>query len=211
METFFLLCTIVGGTILVLQLALALLGFGGDLGGDLGDLPDLDLPDADADGGGGEVAVGHEDGGLAALGKKLTVQTVVAFVTFFGVGGLSAAGFGWPGPACLGTAIVVGLAATMLLAYAFGGLRMLQGSGSLRLENAVGRPARVYLRVPAHNGGAGKVLVPVQGRIEEIRAVTSGPELRGGESAVVTRVVDAATLEVVAEAAYLAKPADLSG
>ena len=148
----------------------------------------------------------HESG-LSALGKKLTFQTIVAFVTFFGVGGLSAIGFGWSSGASLATAVVVGMAAMVLLAYAFGGLRRLQGSGTLRLSDAVGEVGRVYLRVPAGNGGVGKVTLAIQGRTEEIRAVTPGPELRSGEPIVVTRVLDGRTIEVVAEAAYLAKRA----
>lgn len=200
MGTFFLICAAIGGTILVLQLGLTLLGLGGDLAGaDAVDLPDL--PDGD----GGDGAVGHEGSGFSDLARKLTFQAVVSFLAFFGLGGLSARGFDWAPWACLATALAVGLGATALLGYAFGALRTLQGSGSLRLSNAVGEVGRVYLRVPGGEGGVGKVIVPVQGRSEELRAVTPGPELRPGESVVVTRVVDDRTLEVVDRAAYVAK------
>lgn len=232
MDTFFLLCTIAGGTILVLQLALSLLGLGGHLiGGDVplvgGDVPHLGDAGGLGDLGGGHVghgvgghdlgghdagqghdASGHghgHDGRLSSLAKRLTFQAVVAFVTFFGVGGLSAGGFGWSLPSQSMAAVATGAGATVLLGYAFGSLRTLQNSGSLRIENAVGARGRVYLRIPGGPGGPGKVTVPVQGRLEELHAVTPGPELRSGEPVVVTRVVDGETVEVVAEAAYVAK------
>ncbi|QDV38681.1 hypothetical protein [Tautonia plasticadhaerens] len=205
MGTFFLICAAIGGTILVLQLGLTLLGLGGDLAGaDAVDLPDL--PDGD----GGDGAVGHEGAGFSDLARKLTFQAVVSFLAFFGIGGLSARGSDWSPGLSLATATAVGLAATALLGYAFGGLRKLQGSGSLRLSNAVGEVGRVYLRVPGGEGGVGKVIVTVQGRSEELRAVTPGPELRAGEAVVVTRVVDDRTLEVVDQAAHVAKSASLA-
>jgi hypothetical protein len=200
MHTFFLICAVIGGTILVLQLGLALLGFGGDLAGADGvDLPDL--PDGDA----GDASVGHEGAGFSDLARKLTFQAIVSFLAFFGIGGLSAQGYGWPSGASLVTALVTGLGATALLGYAFGGMRKLQGSGSLQLSNAVGQVGRVYLRVPGGDGGVGKIIITVQGRSEELRAITPGPELRAGEAVVVTRVVDERTLEVVDQAAYVDK------
>lgn len=201
MGTFFLVCAVIGGTFLVLQLALSLLGVGADLGGE-----GLDLPDGDS----GDGIVGHDAGGFTDLAKKLTFQAVVAFVAFFGVAGLSAEGAGWSSGLSLTTAVVTGLVATVALGYAFGGLRKLQGSGSITLTNAVGEVGRVYLRVPGGNGGVGKVIVPVQGRSEEVRAVTSGPELRAGEAVVVVHAIDNRTLEVVSQGAYVDKTASLA-
>lgn len=198
MGTLFLVCAVIGGTFVVLQFGLSLLGVGGDLGGDL---PDVDLPDG---------AVGHDAGGFSDLAKKLTFQSIVAFVTFFGIAGLAAQGAGWSGGLSLTTAIVTGLAAMAVLGYAFGLLRKLQGSGSITLENAVGEVGRIYVRVPGGNGGVGKIIVPVQGRSEEVRAVTSGPELRSGEPVVVVHAIDNRTLEVVSQGAYVEKAASLA-
>jgi hypothetical protein len=204
MGTFFLVCAVIGGTFLVLQLALSLLGLGVDVGGEGLDLPDL------PDGEGGEATVGHEGSGISDLAKKLTFQAIISFLTFFGVAGLSAREAGWSPAPTLAVAIVTGLAVTALLGYAFGGLRRLQGSGSIAMSNAVGGVGRVYLRVPGGNGGVGKVIVPVQGRSEEVRAVTSGPELRAGEAVVVVHAVDNRTVEVVSQSAYLDKTASLA-
>ncbi|WP_152049350.1 NfeD family protein [Tautonia marina] len=204
MSTFFMFCAILGGTILALQLGLTLLGIGGDLGGEGLDLPDL--PDGD----GADSTVGHDSGGFSDLAKRITFQGVVSFITFFGVGGLAAQGSGVSAPGSLLAAALVGSLATAVLAFAFAGVRKLQGSGSIHMDNAVGEVGRVYLRVPGGNGGVGKVIVPVQGRSEEVRAVTSGPELRPGEAVVVVHAIDDRTLEVVAQSAYVAKTASLA-
>jgi hypothetical protein len=204
MNTFFLFCAIVGGTILALQLLLTLLGVGGDLGGEGLDLPDL--PDGDSP----ETTVGHDAGGFSDIARRITFQGVVSFITFFGVGGLAAQGSGVSTVGSLAAASVLGTLTTAILAFAFAGVRKLQGSGSLSLNNAVGTIGRVYLKVPADNSGVGKVFVTVQGRSEEVRAVTSGPELRPGEAVVVVHAIDDRTLEVVSQSAYVAKTVSLA-
>ncbi|MEW4571143.1 hypothetical protein AB1L88_25005 [Tautonia sp. JC769] len=204
MNTFFLFCAIVGGTILTLQLLLTLLGVGGDLGGEGLDLPDL--PDGDSP----ESTVGHDAGGFSDIARRITFQGVVSFITFFGVGGLAAQGSGVSTLGSLASASVLGTLATAVLAFAFAGVRKLQGSGSLSMANAVGSVGRVYLKVPGDNSGVGKVFVTVQGRSEEVRAVTSGPELRPGEAVVVVHAVDDRTLEVVSQSAYVAKTVSLA-
>jgi hypothetical protein len=99
-------------------------------------------------------------------------------------------------------AIVVALAAggasMFALAYVMHGFFKLQSDPTVRLHNAVGAAARVYLKVPAAGAGVGKVTVVVQGREVELSATTPGPELPTGSTAVVTRMVDGQTLEVVA-------------
>jgi len=208
MDLFFLLCAVAGGTILVLQVFLTVLGFGGDLVGDISDVPDVpDVGDVSETSG---TASGQGQGLGKTLGNRLTFQTVVSFITFFGIGGLSAREFGGSAAVSLAVALGVGLVVTGLLGYAFTALRALQGSGSLRLSNAIGKSGRVYVRVPGHHGGTGKVTMTLQGRTVEALAVTPGPELRSGETVVVTKLADARTLEVVSQSAYVDKTASLA-
>ena len=72
------------------------------------------------------------------------------------------------------------LIAVFVVAYIMTGLAKLQSSGNVSLDNAVGTEARVYLRIPAARGGAGKVTVAVQGRSIECKAMTAGPEIPTG-------------------------------
>ncbi len=206
MSMFFLLCAIFGGTILLIQVALALFGFGAD----------VDLPDADVGGDvGGDVGdsghlaeVGH--GGMVYLAKVVTFQTVVAFLAFFGIGGMVGLELGLRVGGTILLAAGAGVSAMLLTAYCFSWLRALQGEGTVQIRNAGGATGVVYLRVPGQDDGIGKVTIVLQGRTVELAARTPGPELRTGEKVVVSRVIDDRTVEVVAEAAYLAKEVSLN-
>lgn len=215
MHTVFLACAVAGGTILVLQVALSLLGFGldhahvGDVGGHAGGVGGHAAHVGCDHAGDPGDSPAHDHHGLWSLGRWLTFQTILAFVTFFGIGGLATfeagRGPGWAVPVALGT----GLAAMVLLGSLFHSLGRLQSDGSLRLAGAEGSRGRVYLRVPGGGDGEGKVTLAVQGRLAEVQARTPGPELRTGEEVAVTRVLDARTVEVVAASAFAEKPAPL--
>lgn len=204
-ETFFLVCAVVGGTILVIQAVMALLGFGlGDLAdsvdaGDIGDLPDSDASGMDPT---------HH--GQWGIGKFLSIQAIVAFLTFFGVGGLSSLERGATPGVAAAVAFSTGLIVMFVLGWFLGLLRKLQSDGTFRLDQAAGQTGRVYLTVPANDGGVGKVTLVVQGRSVEVEARTPGPELRSGEKVVVSRVIDGRTVEVVDPASHLVKPVALS-
>ena len=65
-------------------------------------------------------------------------------------------------------------ASVFLVGFLMASLGKLQSAGNLDLQNAVGRPGKVYLRIPASRAGHGKVTVEVQGRSIEVEAVTPG-------------------------------------
>lgn len=237
MYTLFLVCTTIGGTILLLQVALSLLGIGfetagghigdiggghiGDIGGHVGDVggghvgdvggghADMGGHAADHSGDVGDSSGHGEHSGLSRLGRMLTFQTVLAFVTFFGVGGLASLESGREPLLAVPLALATGIAAMFLIGWCFQALGKLQGDGTVRLERAVGARGRVYLRIPGNDSGAGKVTLVLQDRTIEVQARTQGPELRTGEEVVVTRVIDTNTVEVVAAAAHVEKPVPL--
>lgn len=206
MHLFFLICASAGGTVLLLKLVLSLLGLGfdvfeGDLGlldgnpGDIASAHDLAGHLADHPGD----APGHAHQGLGAhLGRILTFQAIVSFLAFFGIGGLAAHSHGHGPWLSSAVAVATGIAAVAVLGQIFGSLRRLHTDGSVRLSSALGVKGVVYLRVPGHGAGEGKVTVPVQGRTIEVLARTTGPELRTGEPVVVLRVIDDQTVEVEA-------------
>ena len=76
-------------------------------------------------------------------------------------------------------------------------MRKLNADGTAHIDHAVGQNATVYLTVPGGRDGVGKVMVPVQNRTMEYKAVTPGGELPTGAAVVVVSVVDSETVEVV--------------
>lgn len=187
-------CAAVGGSILVLQTLLTL--FAG--GGHDGDVPHEVHDLAHAHAGDGQDGT-HGD----LFVRYFTFKTIIAFLTFFGLAGLAGEWSGMQRGATLVLAAAAGLVALVFVAWLMHALSRLQSRGNLRLENAIGRSAQVYLVIPAGGSGAGKVTVALQGRTIELRAVTPGPEIPTGATVKVVALRASDTLEVLplAEAA----------
>src|SRR2546422_626914 len=118
MDTIYLVCAIAGGTLIVCQFLLTVLGIGGDhdFGGH--DMGGHDLGGHDGAAGGHEVGHGTEPNWFFSL---LTFRTLSAAVAFFGLAGLAASrSFAepWP-PLCIallaGAAALLGVAKLMQL------------------------------------------------------------------------------------------------
>jgi len=73
----------------------------------------------------------------------------------------------------------------------------MHSEGNLDPRKAVGRTARVYLRIPGGRAGKGKITLSIQGRSAEFDAVTSGAELPSGGACRVVGMVTDDTFEVV--------------
>ncbi|WP_406697755.1 hypothetical protein V5E97_02710 [Singulisphaera sp. Ch08] len=209
MYQFFLICATIGGTILLLRLALSLVGLGSEgLGGIIGDLGDAefdaDLPeDASAD----SIEGGYDHGHHLELGRIFTFQAIVSFLAFFGIGGLTALEAKPNATVAVLVGTATGVVTVSLLGYALRLLRKLNSDGTVRIAQSVGLGATVYLRIPANGGGEGKITLPIQGRTIEVLARTPGPSLRTGDPVVVSRVIDEQIVEVVAPQDAIFKPA----
>lgn len=185
MATLFLVCAAVGGILLVAGLVLAAIGFDHDVHGDAH--------------GGGHVAGSHGAHGGSSDGLQLfSVRASSAGLAFFGVGGLGARQLGAPVVVELLVALVAGLVAMALVAYAMRAMVRLEHDASVRVDRAIGQAGTVYIPIPAAHGGAGKVLVILQGRTVELQAVTNESEpLPTGAAVVVVDVRDGDTALVV--------------
>ena len=216
MTTLFAVCAVVGGTVLVVQLAMTLLGLAGDMhdvGGDVhvgfdahgGDFHGGDLHSGDVHYSGDLHAAdaGHAHGGATPqahdsswLFQVITVRTVVAALTFFGLAGLAAMSAEASTPVTLGAAAAAGFAAMYGVYWLMRSLTMLRHEGTARIERAVGRRATVYLKIPPHNTGNGKIQINLQNRTEEYLATTAGDEIPAGATVQVVEIVDPNTVRV---------------
>src|SRR5690349_20480789 len=105
MVTLFMSCAVIGGTVLVFQLVLTLLGFM-HVASDFGDHTVLDGVDGDTGG------MDHADHGPGAwLWGMVSFRTVTAAMTFFGLFGLAMRSSGASTSLQLSTASIAGLAA----------------------------------------------------------------------------------------------------
>jgi hypothetical protein len=189
----YLAAAAIGGTLLACQTLLAAAGFGGH-------------HDADAHPGdpAGDSSVSHGQTGHAPstatawLAGLLTLRSVSAGLTLFGLVGLAGASGGWGWPATPGAALGAGLGGMALTAGLMLALRAMESSGTLPEESAVGARGSVILTVPADRRGAGKVQLTVAGRLLDLPAVTaSAVDLPTGTEVVVSALSDADRQTVV--------------
>lgn len=183
MDTFYLTCAALGGTILVLQVVAGTLGLGGDHDTDHGAS------------GGGDHDTDHSGNWFFGA---LSIRTAAAALTFFGLGGLTAAYYGASEPAAIGIAVAAAAAAFYAVAFLIRSLTQLKADGTVRIDRTVGSTGSVYLRVPGSRSGMGKVHLAVQKRTVEFQAMTAGPELPTGAPVRVVAVVNSDTVEVEA-------------
>jgi hypothetical protein len=195
-ETIYLTCAIAGGTLLVCQVLLGVLGLGHhDTVGD----HDVGA-DHDASGADGHDAHDHHTGHDAQhswLIGLLTFRSIVAAVTFFGLAGLAATvNFQHEPHVSLGIALAAGVGALFGVAYLMRTLHRLKSDGTVRIERAVGHGGTVYLTIPGQKAGVGKVTLSLQNRTVEYQALTAHNQLPTGSKIVVTAVIGPDTVEV---------------
>lgn len=230
LDAVFLIAAVVGGTIMVCQFLLTLLGMGGDEFGDA-DAGHFEVGHGDVGHGGvghGDVGhgdVGHADAGDGVYGDHhnqwgdvddpstshpnsswlfgvVSFRTLVAATAFFGIAGITANTANMPQAAALVIALAAGFAAMYGTYYMLRSITRLNSDGNERIVNAVGRHAKVYIPIPASRAGMGKVQFTMQNRTVEFPAVTDDPApLKTGDAVEVVAVNGTDTVEVTRIAA----------
>lgn len=197
MAWLFLILAILGGTILVCQFVLMLIGFGADM-----DIAD-DLPDDVPDGGHwsvdpelGDHAVGHGNLSTWIFGV-LSFKTLTAAAAFFGLAGCAAHAAHMTPAAQLTIATLAGLGAMYGVHWIMRSITRLSEDGTVRLDRSVGKEGTVYLTVPGNRKGTGKVQFKLQNRLVEYPAITNYDEtLPTGRRIRIVNVVNHSTVEI---------------
>lgn len=194
MDTMYLICAIIGGTLIVCQFLMTVLGLSGDhdVGGH--DFAGHEAPAGGHDIGQHEVGHGSEPTWFFSL---LTFRTLSAAMGFFGLAGLAASKAftesPWPS---LIIALLAGGAALFGVAKLMAFLTQLNVDGTVRIDRAIGARGTVYLTIPGNRAGPGKVHVDLLGRSLEYNAITPQGALPTGAPIVVVGVVNADTVLV---------------
>lgn len=191
LSSLFLYSALFGGIVLLLQLAMMLLGF--DDGG-LGELSDgLDL-------GGGDLGDGLEGGASTDssgfwLLEIISIRTLSAAATFFGLVGMASLAGGQSTSVSLTFASLAGYAAMYSVYWVFKQIFNLETSGNEEIENAIGVIGKVY--IPIDPGGKGKIQLKLQGRTVEYQAISDhANRLATGMNVMITEVISSDTVKV---------------
>jgi hypothetical protein len=198
METVYLVCFLAGATVMVCQFLLSVLGIGSHH--EVGDSHDVGGHEAPHGGPGEDAHDGHHGSHHEAVSSwfvsLLTIRTLVAALTFFGLAGLAGSKEWGDGPATRLIAVAAGAGAMVLVASLMRALSRLRAEGTVRMDRAVGKGGTVYLPIPARKAGTGRVLLNLQNRTVECQAVTAENELPTGAPVVVVAVLSPDTVEV---------------
>lgn len=210
MLTLYTICAVVGGIILVIQFLMTAIGladhdllsgggdvhdsgFGGDHGGDL-------LSDShSALGGDHDMHGAHDMHDSSWFFQFISIRSLVAAITFFGVCGGLASSAGFPSVLSLPVALGGGVAAMVIVAWLMQLLMTMREDGTMHIERAIGQPATVYLPVPGKRSGMGKVMVNMPERSIECNALTDEEDLATGAEVQVADIVDGNTVLVARE------------
>jgi membrane protein implicated in regulation of membrane protease activity len=168
-EQLFLLCALLGGTILILRLILTVAGIDGH------------------DGDTGHVSSEH---GF----QILTIQGISSFFAMFGVVGYTLyhnASLGMF--ISLAGAVAAGVLAVWIIQRIFMGMLRLQSSGTVGLQEAVGSEGSVYLTVSKDGG---RVQINFANRLREFEAVSADGSAIPTGTAIRVQGVSANTLVV---------------
>lgn len=163
METIYQISAGLGGAVLLLQMLLLLFAGGAD---------DFE---------GGEVDADHDDGSVGLL----SVRAIASFLAFFGLAGWYGVVEDWLPVITVFVAFASGCSMMFIVAWLMAQLRKLYSQGNLESENAIGKSAVVYLKIPGAYAGLGKITVTIQGRTAEYQAQTAGPEIATGRMVLV--------------------------
>ncbi|NQU85818.1 MAG: hypothetical protein HQ541_08665 [Mariniphaga sp.] len=146
---------------LIFLILLVLTIFGGDMDSD------VDV-DSDVDG-------GLADGDSIPF-QFISLKNIVAFFTVFGWSGIGFIHSGLDTWLVILLSMICGLLMMVAMATLFYFMSRLAESGTLKMNNAIGKLGEVYLIIPAKRKGLGKVQLNVQGSLRTLDAITDESE-----------------------------------
>jgi membrane protein implicated in regulation of membrane protease activity len=139
--------------------------------------------DADMDSAGGSFSVDPSF-------TLLSVRSIIAFFTFFGWMGVLAISSGYSTNITLFIAVGSGFIAMVLVAYLMYFFSKLAERGNADLRELIYKDATVYLTIPEHRKGKGKIHVSLQNSLREMDAVTEGERLDNGKSVKIIEIIE---------------------
>lgn len=180
---------LLGSFFFLLRLGLMFVGGNGDMDADF----DADF-DADVD---------LDDGDSSGAFKLLSVQSVAAFMMGFGWGGLGGLkGAGWDPTSSLVFGLVLGTGMVWVLGKLLEAVYRFQSSGTIPIGAAMDAEGSVYIAIPPHREGRGRVRLVISDRQRFYNAVTEGEGIKSKSRVRVTEVNDDNTLTVVSAGTY---------
>lgn len=155
---------IIATALFLIQVILSLIGLGADLEADFDDI----------------------DGGFSLI----SFRSVIAFLMFFGWGGVVSLYQGFDVSKAVMIAVLTGFLAMLGVAYLLAQMLKMQESGTVNLSTTIREFADVYLTIPGKKKGLGKIHIPIDGKTMEFNAMTAFNEIGTGERVQVMEIME---------------------
>jgi len=166
---------IIGGSILAIQLILAMFG--------LSHSGDVDISSHD------NIDPSHHDISGPHF-QLLTIRNIVAFFAMFGWSGIALIHSHANKIITMLMSFVCGLIMMVLTGLLFYFIMKLSRSGNMDINESVGKTGTAYYPIPATNSGQGRVNIVLNGQVRELNAMTMGPKIESGMPVKVLRVLN---------------------
>jgi len=154
--------------------------------------------DADADLDAGHMDIGDVDFAEGFGGFIISFKSVMSFLMMFGWAGIISQHYDLNTFGTLIVAFITGLAALFAVAGLLYFITRMSYSGTLQMQNAIGKAGQVILSIPAKKQGVGQIQINVQGGLRTLEAVTEEiDEIISGTKVMVIDLLEDNTLLVV--------------
>lgn len=156
--------------------------------------------DANIDGGDLQIDIHDGDVGLGEGfgGFIISFKSVMSFLMMFGWAGILSQYYNLNVFWTLFVAFVTGIIALFAVASLLYFITKMGQSGTLILENSIGKSGQVILSIPSKKQGHGQIQINVQGSLRSLDAVTEEPEnIKSGTIVMVIELLEDNTLLVV--------------
>lgn len=143
------------------------------------DLGDVFESDGDYD---GDIDSEMSFMGISIPFNLFSLRGIIAFVMMFGWMGFALARTNLHIVLVFLFAFIAGFVMMAIIGGIYYAASKLKDSGNVNLQDAIGKEAHVYLRIPEKQQGVGKVHIVLNGALKELDALTEGETLQSGET-----------------------------
>lgn len=90
----------------------------------------------------------------------------------------------------IAVSVAIGIGFILLFFVIIRQIQKLAEDNTFKIENALNKSGSVYLRIPAHKTGNGKIQVSINGSFKEIDALTEGELLESGSTVRIIKIIN---------------------
>jgi membrane protein implicated in regulation of membrane protease activity len=147
----------------------------------------------DADGGDVDLDVSDSLGGFI-----INFKSIMSFVMMFGWAGIISMSFNLSIGFTIIVAVLTGIVSLIAVAALLYFISKMSYSGTMKIENAIGKVGQVVLKIPAKKSGFGQIQVNIQGSLRTLDAKTEEvDEIKSGTNVQVIDLLENDVLLVV--------------